>query len=139
MFLRMQIRELEERKRRQTWKDSQYYKPHFGPEETQEIVTAHVEKERQNKKFIYEELNNQMEERASTAEHKRQRELQADLQFLNTTNQMFREEQRKRMTAQCEQTHKLTETWNKQLKAKQDFNNSNNIFQVKTRILLLTS
>lgn len=70
-----------------------------------------------------------MEERASTAEHKRQSELQADLIFLNTTNKMFREEQQKKMTAQNAQTHKLTETWNKQLKAKQDFNKSNNIFK----------
>jgi hypothetical protein len=62
-----------------------YYKPHFGPEETQEIIAKMRADESKKTEWQYNSLKNQLQEQTDDANARRDRETYMDGERLKDT------------------------------------------------------
>lgn len=76
--------------------DKQYYKPHFGPEETQEIIHNMHQTEREKVNWQYNAIQEQLQEQAEEAEQRRDDERANDIAYLQDTAQIQQAENLKR-------------------------------------------
>ena len=63
--------------------EKEYYKPHFGPEETIERINQKATEEAQKKKLLNDILQVQMVQNKEVSEASKQEDRERDLQFLN--------------------------------------------------------
>ena len=95
-FLAKQIQQDRERKDFSAEVEKQYYKPHFGPEETDDALDKDYERKLRMKHFIKTQLINQMNEKKDVVVENFNEERKGDLQQLQTCQNIFVAEERAR-------------------------------------------
>ncbi len=81
-FIAMQMAQAQEARAQQNAIDKQYYKPHFGPEETNDVVRQMNQENAFKKTFINEQLREQIDGERRDSEQAAREEKQLDREFL---------------------------------------------------------
>jgi len=84
VLLSKQIEENQARKESQKLIDQKYYKPHFGPEETDELLDQEWAKTQNQKHLIRSELLSQMNEKKTLKDLQHHDELTGELDNLRS-------------------------------------------------------
>jgi hypothetical protein len=92
--LAVQIEEDREKKKVQTFIDKQFYKTHFGPEETDDLITKKLRQEEAKKQELVVGLERQIQLNKQLKESKRKEERNHDLNNLEIAHSTFMAEQR---------------------------------------------
>lgn len=108
--------------------ERQYFKAHFGPEESEERAQISAEEESQKKRLMAEVLRHQMSANKEYSETSKQEELMKDLQFLNAAaNTQYIENLALRRKEHALKQN-LKETWQSQINIKKQHKESDNYF-----------
>lgn len=92
--LSAQIENNREKKRLQQLLDRQFYKTHFGPEETDEMIIEKILTEQEKKQSLLKDLNEQISIKKTIKESAFERERRNDLQNLDICQSTFLAEER---------------------------------------------
>lgn len=96
-FIQQQIYAKEQRKREFDFREKQYYKPHFGPEETDQLLDLEDHRRVNQRAYINDQLQMQMRIKSSVKDKRFQAEREGELENLDIVNkQQLAEELAKR-------------------------------------------
>lgn len=59
-FIQAQIDDAMARKREFERREKRYYKPHFGPEESEEVVALERQRQHNQRRYVHNQLQNQI-------------------------------------------------------------------------------
>ena len=77
--------------------DKQYFKPHFGPEETEEMVQREAARVAEQKAYVRQHLIDQMMLKANIRIDNYAKEREGDLHNLRTAHHIYANEERARL------------------------------------------
>jgi hypothetical protein len=84
-FIQMQMDWSRTKRAEDRTHNKQYYKPHFGPEETQEVIHKMSDDAKNKTEWQYTSLKNQLQDQADDAAARRDTEAQIDAERLKDT------------------------------------------------------
>lgn len=109
--------------------EQQYYKPHFGPEETQNIVDSHIVKHQNNINLIRNSLQYQMNSKGDKEKLDFLKERNNELANLKHAHEILHSEemQRRKMNEDAKRT--LKKAWLAQMEDKKERELRDKLFQ----------
>ena len=109
--------------------NKQYYKPHFGPEETQEVIQKMRDDEKKKTDLQYACLKNQLQEQADDAQVRRDCEAQMDAERLKDTLMIQHAENEKRRFKELTSKANLRKAWMEQMAYRDCHKQTDNYFK----------
>ena len=88
-YIQTQINLAQAKKREFERREKNYYKPHFGPEETDELILHEELRKNNQKNYINEQLHLQMQLKASMKQNAKIQETYTDQNNLDIANRQY--------------------------------------------------
>mmetsp|Transcript_17353 Transcript_17353/g.29176 ORF Transcript_17353/g.29176 Transcript_17353/m.29176 type:complete len:148 (-) Transcript_17353:192-635(-) len=128
-YLADQIQKDRQRKDRQRLIDKQYYKPHFGPEETDLLLDLENSKVLNTKTFVKKSLLDQINQKTTLRHSMFNQEREGDLQNLHTAHNMFVVEERAKQAKNMKEKMDNKQAWTSQMNDKNLMETMDNLFR----------
>ncbi|CDW91690.1 UNKNOWN [Stylonychia lemnae] len=130
MYIQMQIESQKKKKELDQYERVQIYaKPHFGPEETEDIMLHHYSAKKNQQEQVKNSLLDQIKIQKEVKHIENQEEKQCDLKNLQLTQTIQVQEERRKRLMEAENKKKLRKAWIDQMNVKKTAKEYDNIFQ----------
>jgi len=117
-IIQAQIDDALYRKREFDRREKRYYKPHFGPEESEELVALEQERQHNQRRYVHHQLQNQIQINNSLADARQQMENTFDQRTSHLATKAHQAELDARRNKNTEQMQALKAEWAFQVKEK---------------------
>jgi len=128
-FIQMQMDWSRAKRAEDRTHNKQYYKPHFGPEETQEVIQKMRDDDRNKTEWQYTSLKNQLAEQADDAQMRRDNEAMMDAERLKDTMLIQHAENEKRRYKELSSKANLRKAWMEQMAYRDCHKQTDNYFK----------
>jgi len=116
--IQAQIEDAQFRKQEFDRREKRYYKPHFGPEENEELVALENERRENQRRYVHHQLQNQIHINNSLADARQQMERTFDQRTSHLATKAHQAELEARRNKNAKQTQALKTEWAFQVKEK---------------------
>ena len=117
-IIQAQIEDAHYRKQEFERREKRYYKPHFGPEENEELVALENERRENQRRYVHHQLQNQIHINNSLADARQQMERTFDQRTSHLATKAHQAELEARRNKNAQQTQALKTEWAFQVKEK---------------------
>lgn len=108
--------------------NKQYYKPHFGPEETQETIARMRQSEANKTEQQFNAIRDQVTEQVADSEQRRRQERDNDAAFLRNTTRQQEVEDAQRREKDALNKQNLKRAWMEQMQYRRIHEQTDKIF-----------
>lgn len=128
-FIAMQMEQARQNRDFQRNVDRQYYKPHFGPEETEEVVAKMNADNHFKKSFMNQTLRDQFTTEKCDNTNFRANEKAMDQEYLRVAIDQQKAEDQTQKQKEMIARHNLKSVWEEQMRHRKMFDQNDKLFQ----------
>jgi len=125
----MQMQQARDTRSNQRDVDRQYYKPHFGPEENEEVVAKMNADNHFKKSFMNNSLRDQFTTEKCDNSNAKSSEVAQDKEFLRMAIEQQKAEDQTMKQKEMIARHNLKSVWEEQMRHRKQFDQHDNLFK----------